>query len=133
VIRHLEHVERLDIENIEPCAAINECLGDEYVAKDGREEHWECADVAAHLSWSVESKVMAYLDHLSGCVASSLGRDVFNSRANYLKMRFEAGAWEPPKMQAMARGSWKPPAPLSWWWSSFLLGGGGSRGRPVLP
>ena len=48
--------------------------------------------VAAHLSWSAELKVMAYLDHLSGRVASSLGRAAFTSRENYLKMRWEAGA-----------------------------------------
>ena len=35
-------------------------------------------------------------------------------------------------MQAIARGSWKPPAPSSWWWSSFLLGGDGSAGLNVL-
>ena len=43
--------------------------------------------VAVHLSWSDELKVMAHLDHLSGCVASSLGRAAFTSRANCLKMR----------------------------------------------
>ena len=43
--------------------------------------------VAAHLSWSAELKVMAYLDHLSGRVASSRGRTAFTSRANYLKIR----------------------------------------------
>ena len=48
--------------------------------------------VAAHLSWSAELKVMAYLDHLSGRVASSLGRAAFTSRENCLKMRWEAGA-----------------------------------------
>ena len=46
--------------------------------------------VAAHLSWSDEMKVMAHLDHLSGRVASSLGRAAFTSRANCLKMR---GGW----------------------------------------
>ena len=35
--------------------------------------------VAAHLSWSAELKVLAYLDHLSGHVDSSLGRVVFTS------------------------------------------------------
>ena len=48
--------------------------------------------VAAHLSWSAELKVMAHLDHLSGRMASSLGRVAFTSRANFLKMRWEAGA-----------------------------------------
>ena len=48
--------------------------------------------VAAHLSWYDERKVMAHLDHLSGRVASSLGRAAFTSRANCLKMRWEAGA-----------------------------------------
>ena len=48
--------------------------------------------VAAHLSWSAELKVMAHLDHLSGRVASSLGRAAFTSRANYLKTRWDAGA-----------------------------------------
>ena len=43
------------------------------------------AAVAAHLSWSDELKVMAHLDHLSGRVASSLGRAAFTSRANCLK------------------------------------------------
>ena len=43
--------------------------------------------VAAHLSWSAELKVMAHLDHLSGRVASSLGRAAFTSRANCLKIR----------------------------------------------
>ena len=43
--------------------------------------------VAAHLSWSEELKVMAYLDHLSGRVASSLGSATFTSRVNYLKPR----------------------------------------------
>ena len=71
--------------------------------------------VAAHLSRSEESKVMAHLDHLRGRVASSLGSAAFTSRTNCLKTRWEAGACEPPKMQAMARGSWKPLAPLSWW------------------
>ena len=42
--------------------------------------------VAAHLSWSAESKVMAHWDHLSGRVASSLGIAVFTSRVNCLKM-----------------------------------------------
>ena len=36
-------------------------------------------------------KVMAHWDHLSGRVASSLGRTAFTSRANCLKMRWEAG------------------------------------------
>ena len=35
--------------------------------------------VATHLRWSDELKVMAHLDHLSGRVASSLGRTVFTS------------------------------------------------------
>ena len=35
--------------------------------------------VAAHLSWSDELKVMVHFDHLSGCVASSLGRAAFTS------------------------------------------------------
>jgi hypothetical protein len=48
--------------------------------------------VAAHLNWSDELKVMMHLDHLSGCVASSLGRAAFTSLANCLKMRWEAGA-----------------------------------------
>ena len=48
--------------------------------------------VATHLSWSAELKVMAHLDHLSGRVASSLGRATFTSWANCLKMRWEAGA-----------------------------------------
>ena len=43
--------------------------------------------VVAHLSWSDELKVMAHLDHLSGRVASSLGRAAFTSRANCLKIR----------------------------------------------
>ena len=43
--------------------------------------------VAVHLSWSAELKVMAHLDHLSGRVASSLGRAAFTSRENCLKMR----------------------------------------------
>ena len=90
-------------------------------------------EVATHLSWSEESKVMTYLDHLSGRDASSLGRAAFTSRANCLKMRRKAGAREPPRMQAIARGSWKPPTLLSWRWSSFLLGGGGSGWRLALP
>ena len=69
--------------------------------------------VAMHLSQSVESKVMAHLDHLRGRIASGLGSAAFTSRANYLKTQWEAGACEPPKMQAMARGSWKPLAPSS--------------------
>lgn len=67
--------------------------------------------VAAHLRWSEESKVMAHLDHLRGRVASGLGSAAFTSRANFLKTWWEAVACEPPKMQAMVRGSWKPPAP----------------------
>ena len=63
--------------------------------------------VATHLSWSEELKVLAHLDHLSGRVASGLGSDAFTSCANCLKMRWETGACEPPKMLAMARGSWK--------------------------
>ena len=43
--------------------------------------------VAVHLSWSAELKVMAHLDHLSGRVASSLGRAAFTSRAKCLKIR----------------------------------------------
>ena len=43
--------------------------------------------VAAHLSWSEELKVMVYLDHLSGHVASSLGRAAFTSQGDSLKMR----------------------------------------------
>ena len=48
--------------------------------------------VVAHLSCSTKLKVMAYLDHLSGRVALSLGRAAFTSRENCLKMRWEAGA-----------------------------------------
>ena len=43
--------------------------------------------MAAHLSWSEESKAMAYLDYLSGRVSSSFGRTAFTSRANCLKMQ----------------------------------------------
>ena len=46
--------------------------------------------VAAHLSWSAELKVMVHSDHLSGHVASSLGRAAFTSQENYLKMCWEA-------------------------------------------
>ena len=49
-------------------------------------------EVVQHLRWSLESKVMAYCDHLRGHTASSLGRAAFTSRANYLKIRWEAGA-----------------------------------------
>ena len=69
--------------------------------------------VAAHLNRSVESKVMEHFEHLRGRVASSLGSSALTSRANCLKTRWEAGACEPPKMQAMARGSRKPPTPSS--------------------
>ena len=61
--------------------------------------------IVAHLRWFVELKVMAYLDPLSGRVASSLGRAAFTSRENCLNMQFEVGAWAPPRMQAIARGS----------------------------
>ena len=44
-------------------------------------------EVAAHLSWSEESKVMEYLDHVSERDASRLGRAAFTSRVNCLKMR----------------------------------------------
>ena len=81
----------------------------------GEQSMGSVPEVAAHLSRSEESKVMAHLDHLRGRVASGLGSTAFTSRENYLKTWWEAGSWEPPKMQAMARGSWKPPAPSSWW------------------
>ena len=35
--------------------------------------------VDAHLSWLAKLKVMVHLDHLSGRVASSLGRTAFSS------------------------------------------------------
>ena len=43
VVRHLESVECLNRENIEPCSAIDEGLGDSYVADDGGVEHGERA------------------------------------------------------------------------------------------
>ena len=43
VVWHLEFVEHLDGENIEPCSTINESLGDGYVANDGGAEHGERA------------------------------------------------------------------------------------------
>ena len=43
VVWHLEPVERLNRENIEPCSAIDESLGDGHVADDGGAEHGECA------------------------------------------------------------------------------------------
>ena len=43
VVWHLESVERLDGENIEPCSTIIESLGDGYVADDGGAEHGDRA------------------------------------------------------------------------------------------
>ena len=86
VVWHLEAVECLDGQDIKPYAAVDEGLGDLYAAI-GR-----APAVAAHLSWSAELKVMAHLDHMSGRVASSLGRIAFTSRANCLKNRCEARA-----------------------------------------
>ena len=43
VVWHLEPVECLDGENIEPCSAVDESLGDGHVADDGGAEHGECA------------------------------------------------------------------------------------------
>ena len=41
VIGHLEHFKRLDGENVEPCASIDEGLGDEDIAYGWRAEHRE--------------------------------------------------------------------------------------------
>ena len=43
VVWHLEPVERLDRENIEPYSTINEGLGDDHIADHGRAGHWERA------------------------------------------------------------------------------------------
>ena len=43
IIRHLEAVERLDGQDVEPCAAIDEGLGDLHIADDGSTKHWESA------------------------------------------------------------------------------------------
>ena len=43
VVWHLEPVERLNRQNIEPCSAIDESLGDGHIADDGGAEHGERA------------------------------------------------------------------------------------------
>ena len=43
VIWHLEAVERVDGHDIEPCAAVDEGLGNLHIADDSRTEHWEDA------------------------------------------------------------------------------------------
>src|SRR3954463_10179462 len=54
---------------------------------------------------------MAHADHLRGRVASSLGRTAFTSRANCLKMRWEAGLELRPGCRRLraAPGSPQPP------------------------
>jgi hypothetical protein len=45
----------------------------------GEQRNGRASAATVHFSWSVESKVTAYLDHLSGRIASSLGRAAFTS------------------------------------------------------
>ena len=92
IIGNLEAVERLDGKNIEPHTTIDEGLGDKDIADDGRAEHRQGTGGFHSLELVGELKVMVHLDHLSGRVASSLGRAAFSPRANCLKMRWEAGA-----------------------------------------
>ncbi len=54
------------------------------------------------LGWSLESKAMVYCDHLRGWEASSPGSAALTSRENCLKWLLDLGAWDPPRMQAMA-------------------------------
>ena len=91
MIWHLESVERLNVENIAPRYTINESL-ESSLLMTGKQSIESAPAVAAHLSWFDELKVMAHLDHLSGRVASSLGRGTFTSRANCLKMHWESRA-----------------------------------------
>ena len=43
VIWHLEVVERVDGQDVEPCAAVDESLGDLHIADDWGAQHRECA------------------------------------------------------------------------------------------
>ena len=92
VIWHLKIVERLDRQDVEPCSAINEGPGNLHIADDWGAKHQEDTGRCHALELIPELNVMADADHLRGRVASSSGRTAFTSRANFLKMRREAGA-----------------------------------------
>ena len=79
VIGHLGRLKCLDEENIGPRATVGEGLGDEDVVVVGVQSIGSVLALDEHLSWSMESKVMACLDHLRGRDASSLERATFTS------------------------------------------------------
>ena len=87
VVWHLESVERLDKKNINPALPSMRVLVTVTLLITGEQSMGSAPAVAAHLSRSVESKVMAHLDHLRGRVASRLGSATLTSRANCLKTR----------------------------------------------
>ena len=82
----MEVVERVDGQDVEPCAAVDEGLGNLHVADDWGAKHREDSSCGRALELVCELNVMAHADHLRGRVASSLGRTAFTSRANCLKM-----------------------------------------------
>ena len=44
IVWHSKVVECLDGQDVEPCATVDEGLGDLHIANDGRTKHWESAD-----------------------------------------------------------------------------------------
>ena len=92
IVGHLKAVERLDGQDTEPRATSMRALVTWTLLMTGEQSIGRTLAVAAHLSWSIELKVMAYLDYPSGHVASSFGRAAFTSRENCLKMCWEARA-----------------------------------------
>ena len=79
IIWHLEAVKRLDGKNMSPTPPLMRVLVTRTLLIMGEQSIGRAPAVAAHLSWSDELKVMVHLDHLSGRVASSLGRAAFTS------------------------------------------------------
>ena len=83
----MEPVERWDRENIEPCSAIDEGLGNEHVADDGRAEHWERASSGRTLELigGVEGDGVFGPPERASCLG--LGERDVHLRADCLKMR----------------------------------------------
>ena len=112
IVWHLEAIECLDGHDTEPCAAVDEGLGDLDVADDGRAKHRESAGSRRAL----ELVRRAEGDGAFGPPERARGLGPWEGRVHLASKLLEdaLGCWGLSSVpDASARGSWKPLAPSS--------------------
>ena len=110
---HLKVAERVDGQDVEPCAAVDEGLGDLHVADDWGTKHREGASSGCALELICRAERDGSLGPSEWACGFKLGEDCIHFTSKLLEDTL--GGWGLGSAQDVGDSmrSWKPPAPSS--------------------